>query len=75
MGIIFHTTYNGNVFADMKASSGADTQAFSQSNDVFFDNRKTTVYRFPVTYTAGRRKKTEEGCEAKKATEILCISK
>ena len=38
LGIIFHTTYNGNVFADMKASSGADTQAFSQSNDVFFDN-------------------------------------
>ena len=43
------------------------------SNDGFFDNRKTTVYRFPVTYTAGRRKKTENGFEAKKATEILCI--
>jgi DNA adenine methylase len=29
------------------------------------------IVRFPVTYTAGRRKKVETGFEAKKATEVL----
>jgi DNA adenine methylase len=33
------------------------------------------IYRFDVTYTAGRRKKTEEGFEAKKAKEVLIIEK
>ena len=39
----------------------------------FFEDRAPdmTIHRFPVTYTAGRRKKTDEGFEAKKATEIL----
>jgi len=41
------------------------------SGDGFFENRKAILKKFPVTYTAGRRKKTEEGFEAKKATEIL----
>lgn len=35
------------------------------------DNR---IEYFDVTYTAGRRKKTETGFEAKKATEILMIA-
>ena len=38
VGIIFHTTYNGENLADMTASGGADITNFSQSNDVFFDN-------------------------------------
>jgi DNA adenine methylase len=29
------------------------------------------INKYPVTYTAGRRKKTEDGFEAKKATEVL----
>ncbi len=33
------------------------------------------IYRFDVTYTAGRRKKTEKGFEAKKAKEVLIIEK
>ena len=39
----------------------------------FFDDRAgdLSIARFPVTYTAGRRKKTEQGFEAKPATEIL----
>jgi len=41
------------------------------SGDGFFDNRAARVHRFPVTYTAGRRKVVEGGHEAKKATEIL----
>ena len=41
------------------------------SGDLFFENRRATLNKFPVTYTAGRRKKTENGFAAKKATEIL----
>ena len=39
--------------------------------DGFFDDRNASCKKFPITYTAGRRKKTEDGHEAKKATEIL----
>ena len=38
VGIIFHTTYNGETLADMTASAGADTESFTPSPDVFFDN-------------------------------------
>ena len=38
VGIIFHTTYNGETLADMTASGGADVSSFAKSNDVFFDN-------------------------------------
>jgi hypothetical protein len=38
VGIIFHTTYNGETLADMNASAGADVEAFGISSDVFFDN-------------------------------------
>jgi len=33
------------------------------------------MHKFPVTYTAGRRKKVDDGFEAKKATEILLVTK
>ena len=38
VGIIFHTTYNGETLADMTASGGADVSSFTKNNDVFFDN-------------------------------------
>ena len=38
VGIIFHTTYNGETLADMTASGGADVSAFARNDDVFFDN-------------------------------------
>lgn len=42
----------------------------------FFDDKKgdLNLIRFPVTYTAGRRKKTNTGYVAKPATEILLYS-
>jgi DNA adenine methylase len=43
--------------------------------DGFFDGLGLEIHRFPVTYTAGRRKKTENGYEAKKATEVLLINR
>tara|TARA_A100001015_G_scaffold289467_1_gene361364 strand:+ start:347 stop:1567 length:1221 start_codon:yes stop_codon:yes gene_type:complete len=38
VGIIFHTTYNGDSLADMNASAGANVESFSKTPDVFFDN-------------------------------------
>ena len=43
--------------------------------DGFFDNTGLIVNKFPVTYTAGRRKKTDDGYEAKPATELLIRNK
>lgn len=43
-------------------------------DDSFFDNTSLQKHKFDITYTAGRRKKTQNGFEAKKATEILLCS-
>ncbi len=45
--------------------------------DNFFEDRvgNNDIVYFDVTYTAGRRKKVEDGFEAKKAREILMIGK
>jgi DNA adenine methylase len=41
------------------------------AGDGFFDGCDAILKKFPITYTAGRRKKTDDGYKAKKATEIL----
>jgi len=38
VGIIFHTTYNGDSLSDMDAVAGADVESFNKTPDVFFDN-------------------------------------
>ena len=38
VGIIFHTTYQGENLAGMEASAGADVNSFSKNAAVFFDN-------------------------------------
>ena len=38
VGIIFHTTYNGDTLSDMDAVAGADVDSFNKTADVFFDN-------------------------------------
>ena len=43
--------------------------------DGFYDNTGLVINKFPVTYTAGRRKKTDDGFEAKPATELLIRNK
>jgi DNA adenine methylase len=47
------------------------------SGDGWFEDRlgNLTMDKFPVTYTAGRRKQTEEGFEAKQAIEVLIRNK
>lgn len=44
----------------------------NRDDEEYFTNLSTTLNKtfFPVTYTAGRRKKVENGYEAKKATEV-----
>jgi len=45
----------------------------NRADDDWFEgqSRSMNVHYFDITYTAGRRKKTEEGFAAKKAREIL----
>ena len=63
VGIIFHTTYNGEIFADMTASGGADVQSFTQSPDVFFDNATYKDVSGSAKFTADETKKFMSGIE------------
>ena len=77
------TSY-GQEFTDSDQSSlvdyvkqNKDTRVFLCNRDIgdgFYDNTSLKVDKFPVTYTAGRRKKTSEGFEAKPATEVLVMN-
>lgn len=46
-----------------------------EANDGFFEEHASdaSVVRFDITYTAGRRKKTANGYEAVKATDLLLM--
>ena len=63
VGIIFHTTYNGEIFADMTASAGADTETFTQSSDVFFDNATYKDVSGSAKFTADETRKFMLGIE------------
>jgi hypothetical protein len=57
VGIIFHTTYNGDTLADMTASGGADTETYAQSPDVFFDNATYKDVSGSAKFTANETQK------------------
>jgi len=63
VGIIFHTTYNGETLADMTASGGADVSAFTKSNDVFFDNATYKDVSGSAKFTDEETKKFYNGIE------------
>ena len=63
VGIIFHTTYNGEVLADMTASAGADTESFTQSPDVFFDNATYKDVSGSAKFTADETKQFYNGID------------
>ena len=63
VGIIFHTTYNGEIFADMTASAGADTETFTQSSDVFFDNATYKDVSGSAKFTADETKQFMNGID------------
>ena len=56
VGIIFHTTYNGETLADMTASGGADVENFVRSDDVFFDRTRTSCLCFRCISTQWSKK-------------------
>lgn len=59
-----------NTKGEVLISNRDDNTGFIESISDGYD-----IHKFPITYTAGRRKKTLTGFEAKKATEILLIKK
>ena len=63
VGIIFHTTYNGNTLADMTASAGADVESFGASPDVFFDNATYKDVSGSAKFTADETKSFMNGIE------------
>ena len=63
VGIIFHTTYNGETLADMTASGGADVSAFTKSNDVLFDNATYKDVSGSAKFTDEETKKFYNGIE------------
>ena len=63
VGIIFHTTYNGETLADMTASGGADVSAFTKNNDVFFDNATYKDVSGSAKFTDEETKKFYNGIE------------
>ena len=51
MGIIWHTTYNGDTMADMKASFGADIGGLSQTRNVWFRDASFVDASGTATFT------------------------
>jgi len=51
MGIVWHTTYNGNTMADMKASFGADIGGLKQSRNVWFRDASFVDASGTATFT------------------------
>jgi DNA adenine methylase len=58
---------------EWKENSNQVYLANRECDDLFFEGLlpDSKIDKFPVVYTAGRRKKTDDGFSAKKATEIL----
>ena len=63
VGIIFHTTYNGDNLEDMSASGGADVESFGSSPDVFFDNATYKDVSGSAKFTANETKTFMNGIE------------
>ena len=63
VGIIFHTTYNGEIFADMIASGGADVESFTPSPDIFFDNASYRDVSGSAKFTADETKQFMNGID------------
>jgi len=59
------------------ATGGTGWLSNREAGDGFFEENASEfeMHKFPVTYTAGRRKKVDDGFEAKKATEVLLVTK
>jgi len=79
-GVDFDDEMQQGVINFLNDSTEKGAYAMMSNRDVgdnFFEDRvgENELTYFDVTYTAGRRKKVEDGFEAKKAREILMIGK
>jgi len=63
VGIIFHTTYNGETLADMTASAGAEVESLAQTPDVFFDNATYRDVSGSAKFTDAETKQFYNGIE------------
>lgn len=63
LGIIFHTTYVGETFADMSAKGGADVSGFSRNPDVWFDNAVYKDVSGSAKFTAQETQKFMAGID------------
>ena len=57
MGIVFHTTYTGDVLADMKASIGVNISTLNKTRSVWFDDAQFKDVSGTITMTADETKK------------------
>ena len=77
-GVDFDDALQEKVIAYLEVAKALGSYVLLSNRDAgdgFFEKRRgdNKLIKFDVTYTAGRRKKTEDGFEAKKAKEILMI--
>ena len=63
LGIIFHTTYEGEKLADMNAKAGVDVAEFSKTPDVWFDNASYKNVSGSATFTANESAQFAKGIE------------
>tara|TARA_R100000030_G_scaffold17395_1_gene11914 strand:+ start:164 stop:532 length:369 start_codon:yes stop_codon:yes gene_type:complete len=67
--------FNEDALLDLIDFADAQKRVFvaNRADDNWFEDKSKSldVHYFDITYTAGRRKKTEDGYAAKKAREIL----
>lgn len=57
MGIIFHTSYDGDTIAEMRANFGVNLSGLSQSHDVWFDDATYKDYTGIATFTTAENSK------------------
>jgi hypothetical protein len=67
LGIIFHTTYEGERIADMNARAGVDVADFTRTPDVWFDNASYKNVSGSATFTKGESDKFAEGINVLKS--------
>lgn len=66
LGIIFHTTYNGDSLADMNAEAGADVGSFTKTPDVWFDNATYKNVAGSATFTSQESQEFAQGIQTLK---------
>ena len=59
IGIVFHTTYKGNSFSELRASPGANIGGLLQSRNVWFDDASFKNMEGTITFTAREKRELD----------------